>query len=93
MVAPPNSGYSARVRLELVIGEVRIPLAQAGGGRLMFGQEIVLPGTTGEVICHVDDRERRWRVTWEATSLPQRTVMAEFRDVEYSPVSDATTTA
>ena len=93
MVAPPNSGYSACVRLELVIGAMRFPLTQMGGGRLMFGREVVLPGTTGEAICHVDDRERRWHVTWEAMTTPQRTVMAEFRDVEYIPIPDATTTA
>jgi hypothetical protein len=85
MVAPTPSGYSARVRLELTIGSACYTLAQIGGGRLMFDHPTVLPGTTGTVTAYIDDRARHWRVTWEACATPQRTIMAEFRDVDQVP--------
>jgi hypothetical protein len=90
MVAPTPSEYSATVRLELVIGADRLPLAQIGGGRLMFGREVVLPGTGGRLIAYIDENVQEWDVTWEARDQARRTWVAEYREVEYTPTTGAT---
>ena len=82
MVAPtPSRGYSAKVRLELRIGGDRFALAQIGGGRLVFKQAVILPGTNGEVLAHIDEHEQRWAVTWPASDAPREIVPARYHEV------------
>ena len=81
MVAPkPSNGYSAHVRLELRIGEVRFPLAQIATDKIILDHPTVLPGTTGEVLAYIDQRERRWTATWAASETPRQVVPAQFQD-------------
>ena len=87
MVAPTRSGYSARVRLELWIGDERFALGQIGGGKFMLAHEAVIPGTTGEIVAHIDDHEQRWQATWEASDAPRRIVKAEFRQIHVGPLN------
>jgi hypothetical protein len=79
---PPSasSGHSARVRLELYIGAARYSLSQIGPDRLIFGEPVVLPGTTGEVLALIDDQPRRWVATWLPSDSPREIVPAEVRD-------------
>jgi hypothetical protein len=58
-----SNGYSARVRIELRVGALRIPVAQTGGGQLIFDRPTTLPASEGEVVMHIDGHEHRWRVT------------------------------
>ncbi len=79
MAMPVSSGsYSAHVRIELRVNGQRIPVAQTGGGNLIFDQPISLTATTGEVVMTVDGRERRWRVTLHPRGEAERVIAAEF---------------
>jgi len=83
MVAPtPSGGHSARVRLELRVGELRYRLAQIGSDRLIFREPVVLLGTTGEVFASIDDSERRWIATWSPSDSPRETVPVEIREAK-----------
>ena len=78
MVAPiASNGYSARVRLELRIGEMRLPLAQMDDEQIILVNPTVLPGTTGEVFAFIDDNVQRWPVRWAANEEPQEVVLTE----------------
>ena len=93
MVAPTPSGYSANVRLELLIGGRPFPLGQIGGGNLIFDEPIVLPGTAGEVFAYIDEHVQRWHVTWNASETPRQVIAAEFREVAYTPAPASTITS
>ncbi|MEI8195692.1 MAG: hypothetical protein WCI73_07270 [Phycisphaerae bacterium] len=81
MVAPkPSNGYSARVRLELSVGDLRFPLAQIADDRIIFDQAVVLPGTGGVVLAAIDERERRWSAQWDFSEKPRQVVLANFKD-------------
>ena len=75
---PSSGGYSANVGIELRIKGRCIPVAQAGGGRLIFDRPITIPESTGEVVMHIDGHERRWRVALQPTAQPERVIAAEF---------------
>jgi hypothetical protein len=75
------TGYSARVRLELQVGSVCYPLAQMGNDRLIFDRNVQLPGTSGELRAWIDNHEKRWLATWEASDVPRRIVWATFEPV------------
>jgi hypothetical protein len=81
MVAPTPSGYSAAVKLELQVGEERIPLAQVGGGRLVFYQETVLPGTGGIVVAYIDEHVDRCEARWAASGEARKVVAVEMREL------------
>ena len=91
MVANAPSGYSTTVRIELLAGAERFFPAQVGDGRIMFERDVVLPGSEGVLILHIDEHVRRWRLNWEASDVPSNLWIAKFRDVEY-PAADAATT-
>ena len=71
-------GYSADVRMELIVAGESFPVAQTGGGQIIFAEPIAIPGTTGEVVMYVDGNERRWNVTLLPTTSPSRTIQAQF---------------
>lgn len=79
MVATTPSGYSANVKLELEVGGQRIPLAQVGGGELMFYQETVLPGSRGIAVAYIDAHVSRWEVEWEPSAAGRKRVKATYR--------------
>jgi hypothetical protein len=87
MVAPTPSGYSATVKLELEVGEERIPLAQIGGGELVFYQEVVLPGNVGIVVAYIDESVHRWEVEWERSEAGRTVVAAKYRVLEAGVVT------
>ena len=82
MVAPKPTGHSSKVRLEVRAGGCKFRVAQIGAGRLVFDSPVLLPGTSGEAVAHIDDREQRWSVTWEKCVTPQRIISAEFQAIE-----------
>ena len=69
------------MRLELRVGDLRFELAQIGDDRLIFDRGVILPGTTGEVLAHIDEHERRWMVNWAASDAPRQVVQAQYHEV------------
>jgi hypothetical protein len=69
-----SRGYSAEVRIELRVNGHRIPVAQTGGGQLIFHDPQTLPRTDAEVVMHIDGHERRWRVALQPGPTPDRVV-------------------
>ncbi|HWE95936.1 MAG TPA: hypothetical protein VG269_18380 [Tepidisphaeraceae bacterium] len=74
-------GHSAQVRMNLHLNGHVYPIAQMGGGRMIFDKPVMLPSGTGMVVMQVDGLEQRWRVAVPAQACPQRTVMASFGPV------------
>lgn len=67
MIAPvPSTGYSAKVRLHLVVGDSTFEVSQMGPTFVHLRHQVELPPGEGVVVMHVDDFERRWTV-----SLPE----------------------
>jgi hypothetical protein len=56
-------------------------VAQTGDGRLYFDHPVSIAETTGELIMHIDDNVRRWRVALKPTGEPQREIDAVFSDL------------
>jgi len=73
-IAAPVNGYSARVKLELCAGDHTFKLSQIGGGRLVLKDAVILPGTEGEVIAHIDEHVQRWTARWEPGDGPRKVV-------------------
>ena len=71
-------GHSADVRIELHVNGQCIPVAQTGGGRLIFYRPQTLPRSDGEVRLYIDGHERRWRVSLRPGPAPDRVVSVEF---------------
>jgi len=84
MVAPiASNGYSAKVRLELRIGDTRLPLAQIGQNQIILVQPAILPGTTGEVFAFIDDHVQRWSIEWAASETPRKVISTELRAAQH----------
>lgn len=75
-----SAGYSADVRLDLFIAGQRFPLAQIGGGQLVFPAPILLPASSGQVVMSVDGQERKWSVTFQNRPAAARIVQADFHE-------------
>jgi hypothetical protein len=71
-------GYSALVRINLHLNDQVYPVAQMGGGRMIFDTPVALPAGTGTVVMNVDGLEQRWRITVQDYVRPQRVVAATF---------------
>lgn len=81
MISPiSNDGYSADIRLTLLIDGEPFPLAQIGGGQLIFDRPTTLPASNGIVLMCVDGRERRWSVSIYQTGRPERIIRADFAE-------------
>ncbi len=78
--ASSGSSFSTKVRIDLHIGGKCLPVAQAGGGRLIFDTPITLPESdrTGEVVVYIDESPQRWRVKLRPRPGPSRILAAEF---------------
>jgi hypothetical protein len=59
---PPSTGYSAEVRLHLVVGDDSLELASIGPMEISLREPTELPPGPAEVVMHVDSFERRWQV-------------------------------
>ncbi|MBI3861328.1 MAG: hypothetical protein HY290_05485 [Planctomycetia bacterium] len=85
---PANgTGYSAHVRLHLLVGDDSYELASIGPGGVSIREPIELPAGPAEVVMHVDDFERRWQVY-----LPDG-ISANSREVRTVPASPADSAA
>jgi hypothetical protein len=73
-----SGGYSARVRIELRVNGQRLRVAKIGPDRLYLDAPQTLSASTGEVVMHIDGRERRWRVALHPRGGVERVVPAEF---------------
>jgi hypothetical protein len=82
MVAPIPESHSSAVRLDLYIGMERFALSQMGEGCLFFENDVVLPGTAGELVAKVDSHEERWEVKWEKSDAPRKKIAVECRALE-----------
>jgi len=90
MVAPiASNGYSARVRLELRIGDTRLPLAQISRDWVMLVNPAILPGTTGEVFAFIDDQIQRWSIKWDASETLRQVIPTELRPAQSQQVGVA----
>ena len=59
---PASTGYSAYVRLHLLVGDRSLELGQIAPERVFLRESIEVPPGPAEVVMHVDDFERRWQV-------------------------------
>jgi hypothetical protein len=75
----PDS-FSAKVRIDLHVASRCLPVAQAGGGQLIFDAPVTLSECerTGEVIVTIDETPQRWRVKLHPGPQPSRILSAEF---------------
>jgi hypothetical protein len=71
-------GFSAQVRIDLHINGCIYPVAQAGGGRLIFDKPVMIPEARGTLVMRIDGQERRWGVRLQQSDLPQRSIAAEL---------------
>jgi hypothetical protein len=84
MNSPPvKSGYSAQVRLNLIVGGDSLELAAIGPGGIRLRECATRPPCDAKVVMHVDDFERRW-----AVYLPDG-ISANSREVRTVPVETA----
>jgi hypothetical protein len=59
---PAATGYSAEVRLHLVVGDEVLELASIGPAEISLREPAELPPGPAEIVMHVDSFERRWQV-------------------------------
>jgi hypothetical protein len=59
---PHSPGYSANVRLCLLVGEDSFELAAIGPDEISLREPADLPPGPAEIVMHVDSFERRWQV-------------------------------
>lgn len=80
-LAPSRStpGYSAKVRIRLHANGQTYPIAQIGGGRLIFDSPVTFPQTTGTVVMTIDGQEEHWHATIPAHPQPARIIAAELK--------------
>jgi len=57
-----TGGYSARVRLHLVVNGTEIPLSQVGPHRLVLQEPVELSARVAEVRIEIDGEVDRWPV-------------------------------
>jgi len=69
------------LRIELRVNGHCRSVAQTCDGRLYFDHPVFVPDTTAELIMHINDNERRWRVDIKPTGEPQREIDATFSDL------------
>jgi hypothetical protein len=74
-----NARYSAKVRISLHANGQIYPVAQIGGGRLIFDSPVAFPQTTGTVVMTVDGQEERWHVAIPHQPEPTRIIAAELK--------------
>ena len=60
--APTSTGYSAYVRLQLVLGDRTLELSSIGPDGISLREPAELSPCDAEVVMHVNDQERRWPV-------------------------------
>jgi hypothetical protein len=73
-ISETSPGYSADVRLTLVLNGRRLPLSQAGPDDVILREPAVVPAGPAEVVAVIDGHERRWRVRLAGTNGPARVV-------------------
>ena len=75
--------FSAKVRINLNIAGQCLPVAQAGGGQLIFDFPVTLSESdrTGEVVVYIDESPQRWRAKLHPTSQPSRILAADFEPI------------
>jgi hypothetical protein len=57
-----QGGYSAQVKMKLLVNGSSIPVAQMGPDFLLVVEAIDHPPTNASIIMQVDESERRWDV-------------------------------
>jgi hypothetical protein len=57
-----GNGYSADVKLHLVVGDRTLELAQIGPNDVVLRTPTDLPPSDAEVVMKIDGQERRWSV-------------------------------
>ncbi len=73
-----SGAFSTKVRIELHIAGQCLPVAQSGGGQLIFDEPVLLPSGEGELVIYIDESPHRWRVTPRPGAAPARIVPADF---------------
>ena len=61
-VSSQLTGYSAIVRLQLIVDDIEYDLAEMGPNSISLRQPTNLPPCDADVVMHVDHQEQRWRV-------------------------------
>ncbi len=59
---PSQGGYSAYVKITLILNGESIPVAQIGPGFLFLDAPVDHPPCDGSVVLQIDQSERRWNV-------------------------------
>ncbi|HTI50962.1 MAG TPA: hypothetical protein VL475_08425 [Planctomycetaceae bacterium] len=69
--APAENGFSANVRIRLLIDETSIPLASVGPNSGEPVEPVEIPvGAVGVLVISVDGREHQWDVVVENGAFP-----------------------
>jgi len=68
--------------MHLSLNGRKYPIAQMGGGMLIFEEPFSAAAGEGEVVLTVDGVPRRWWVKIHDQGVPSRTITSEFRDAE-----------
>jgi hypothetical protein len=66
------------VRIRLHVNGQTYPVAQIGGGRLIFDRPVTFPASTGTVVMTIDGHEERWHADIHAASAPTRVITADL---------------
>jgi hypothetical protein len=62
-MAAMSPGYSADVRLSLVVGDRSFDVGQVGPEDLVLREPVTLPPCEGEIVITIDGSERRYPVS------------------------------
>ena len=73
--------YSAKVRIRLDINGQTHPVAQIGGGRLIFDAPVRFEESSGIIVMNVDGHEERWHVVIPEQPTPSRVIAAHLTPV------------
>jgi len=57
-----TTGFSAQVRLELIVGDRTCELAEIGPDSVYLRDPVSLPPGEADVVMHVEGKRRVWRV-------------------------------
>jgi hypothetical protein len=66
------------VRIRLQVNGQTYPVAQIGGGRLVFDRPVTFPEATGSIVMTIDGREERWHADIHPASTPTRIITADL---------------
>jgi hypothetical protein len=62
LVSASHTGRSTDVKMQLLLGEISLPVGQLGPDFLLLKEPFLHPPTEGTMVVQVDESEHRWQV-------------------------------